>query len=268
MDTYQDAQDYLSKGVRGKKWYISLATVFAHLPEGDARIAFVQEFISDTHFGKAFLANYQLNASYRMNSDNGKTSLETELESYDAFVKSLNPDVDKMEAIATLFRQEMNGNSSEILLIHLFLCQVVQDLCQGKVHIIILERAESLLKNGFAEEAFRALEYIDSKWIESIVRWAKQDAEFEWKVSWKEIYRSEYDSNNVQSYTKTIMTMVLWIENPTVWTEVEAGSLWVWVITDIQKDSDGYDVYIVDFNDPKTYSELSYSLKVVSIEKD
>ena len=98
MDTYQDAQDYLSKGVRGKKWYISLATVFAHLPEGDARIAFVQEFISDTHFGKAFLANYQLNASYRMNSDNGKTSLEIELESYDAFVKSLNPDVDKMES--------------------------------------------------------------------------------------------------------------------------------------------------------------------------
>jgi FKBP-type peptidyl-prolyl cis-trans isomerase 2 len=115
---------------------------------------------------------------------------------------------------------------------------------------------------------FTVWENDDSKWIESIVRWAKQDAEFEWKVSWKEIYSSEYDSNNVQSYTKTIMTMVLWIENPTVWTEVEAGSLWVWVITDIQKDSDGYDVYIVDFNDPKTYSELSYSLKVVSIEKD
>ena len=115
---------------------------------------------------------------------------------------------------------------------------------------------------------FTVWENDDSKWLESIVRWAKQDAEFEWKVSWKEIYASEYDSNNVQSYTKTIMTMVLWIENPTVWTEVEAGSLWVWVITDIQKDSDGYDVYIVDFNDPKTYSELSYSLKVVSIEKD
>lgn len=187
MDTYQDAQYYLSKGVRGKKWYISLATVFAHLPEGDARIAFVQEFISDTHFGKAFLANYQLNASYRMNSDNGKTSLETELESYDAFVKSLNPDVDKMEAIATQLRQKMNGNSSEILLIHLFLCQVVQDLCQGKVHIIILERAESLLKNGFAEEAFSALEYIDSDWIES-----KKDLIFEFFIggfmkSWKGI---------------------------------------------------------------------------------
>lgn len=187
MDTYQDAQYYLSKGVRGKKWYISLATVFAHLPEGDARIAFVQEFISDTHFGKAFLANYQLNASYRMNSDNGKTSLETELESYDAFVKSLNPDVDKMETIATQLRQEMNGNSSEILLIHLFLCQVVQDLCQGKVHIIILERAESLLKNGFAEEAFSALEYIDSDWIES-----KKDLIFEFFIggfmkSWKGI---------------------------------------------------------------------------------
>lgn len=187
MDTYQEAQDYLSKGVRGKKWYISLATVFAHLPEGDARIAFVQEFISDTHFGKAFLANYQLNASYRMNSDNGKTSLETELESYDAFVKCLNPDVDTMEKISSHLRQEMNGNSSEILLIHLFLCQVVRDLCQGKKHIIILERAKSLLKNGFAEEAFRALEYIDSDWIES-----KKDLIFEFFIggfmkSWKGI---------------------------------------------------------------------------------
>ena len=187
MDTYQEAQDYLSKGVRGKKWYISLATVFAHLPEGDARIAFVQELIGDTHFGKAFLANYQPNASYRMNSDNGRTSLETELESYDAFVKSLNPDVDKMEAIATQLRQEMNGNSSETLLIHLFLCQVVRDLCQGKKHIIILNRAECLLKNGFAEEAFRALEYIDSDWIES-----KKDLIFEFFMggfmkSWKGI---------------------------------------------------------------------------------
>ena len=167
MDTYQDAQNYLSKDVRGNKWYISLATVFAHLPEGDDRKAFVQKFIGDTHFGKEFLASYQPNASYKKNPDNGKTSLETELESYDAYVMSLDPDVDKMEKISSYLRQEMNGNSSEILLIHLFLCQAVRELCQGKTHIVILNRAECLLKNGFAEEAFYALDYIDSEWIES-----------------------------------------------------------------------------------------------------
>lgn len=187
MDTYQDAQNYLSKGVRGNKWYISLATVFAHLPEGDDRTAFVQKFIGDTHFGKEFQASYHPNASYKKNPAHGKTSLETELESYDAYVMSLVPDVDKMEKISSYLRQEMNGNSSEILLIHLFLCQVVQDLCQGKVHIVILERAEPLLKNGFAEEAFCALEYIDSDWIES-----KKDLIFEFFIggfmkSWKGI---------------------------------------------------------------------------------
>ena len=59
----------------------------------------------------------------------------------------------------------------------------------------------------------------------------------------------------------------MWIENPTVWTEVEVSSIWNWVITSIDKDDDWYDEYVVDFNDPKTYSELSYLIKVANIEK-
>ena len=108
----------------------------------------------------------------------------------------------------------------------------------------------------------------DLAWIENIVRWAKQDAEFQWKINWKEIYESEYNPNLVQSYSNIILTEVMWVENPAVWTEVEVNSVWHGVIIGIEKDSDWYDSYVVEFNDPKTYSELSYSIKVTNIEKN
>ena len=105
-------------------------------------------------------------------------------------------------------------------------------------------------------------------WIENVVRWAKQDDEFSWRIGWSDIYWSEYDSNKIQSYPNIILTEVMWVENPTIWTEVDVNSIWHGVITSIEKDSDGYDVYVVDFNDPKTYSELSYFIKVSNIEKN
>ena len=108
----------------------------------------------------------------------------------------------------------------------------------------------------------------DLLWIENIVRWAKQDAEFNWKINWKDLYKSDYNSNLVQSYPNIILTEVMWIENPKVWTEIDVNSVWHGVITKIEKDSDWYDSYVVEFNDPKTYSELSYSIKVVNIEKN
>ena len=104
-------------------------------------------------------------------------------------------------------------------------------------------------------------------WVENIVRWAKQDAEFSWLIDWREVYGSEYNPNLVQSYSNIILTEVMWVENPAVWTEVEVNSVWHGVIIGIEKDSDWYDSYVVEFNDPKTYSELSYSIKVTNIEK-
>lgn len=104
-------------------------------------------------------------------------------------------------------------------------------------------------------------------WIEEIVRWAKQDDEFSWVINWKDIYESEYDSSKIQVYPNIILTEVMWIENPTVWTEVEVSSIWNWVITNIEESDEWYNEYEVDFNDPKTYSELSYLIKVISIEK-
>ena len=104
-------------------------------------------------------------------------------------------------------------------------------------------------------------------WIEELVRWAKQDDEFSWVINWKEIYGSEYDSNKIQKYPNIILTEVMWIEDPTVWTEVEVSSIWNWVITNIEENDEWYNEYEVNFNDPKTYSELSYSIKVTNIEK-
>ena len=104
-------------------------------------------------------------------------------------------------------------------------------------------------------------------WIEELVRWAKQDDEFSWVINWKEIYESEYDSNKIQKYPNIILTEVMWIEDPAVWTEVEVSSIWNWVITNIEENDEWYNEYEVNFNDPKTYSELSYSIKVTNIEK-
>jgi hypothetical protein len=79
MDTYQEAKEYLAKGNQGKKWYISLVNVFAHLPEGDERIDFAQKYVGDTKFGKDFIKQYKPDAPYKKIPDNGKTSRELEL---------------------------------------------------------------------------------------------------------------------------------------------------------------------------------------------
>jgi len=105
--------------------------------------------------------------------------------------------------------------------------------------------------------------------IESIIRWAKQDEEFEWKINWNQLYGSEYNEDLVQKYPNIILTEVMWISDPVVWSEVHVDSIWEWdwIVKAIEKDEDWYDVYVVEFNDPKTYSELSYSIKVTNIEK-
>lgn len=108
----------------------------------------------------------------------------------------------------------------------------------------------------------------DLAWIEDIVRWAKVEEEFSWKINWRDLYVSEYNPNLVQSYPKIILTEVMWVDNPTVWTEVDVNGIWHGVITKIQKDTDWYDVYVTEFNNPKTYSELSYLIKVTNIEKN
>ena len=107
----------------------------------------------------------------------------------------------------------------------------------------------------------------DLAWIEDIVRWAKQDAEFAWVINWKQLYKSEYDPNKFQSFPGVILTEVMWIENPTVWTEVDVNSIWHGVITSIDVDDEWYSEYSVEFNDLKTYSDISYSIKVTNIEK-
>ena len=117
-------------------------------------------------------------------------------------------------------------------------------------------------------EEFTVWEAGNLAWIEDVVRWAKVDDEFNWKINGKDLYQSEYNPNLVQSYPNIILTEVMWVDNPTIWTEVDVNSIWHWIVTSIEKDSDWYDVYVVEFNDPKTYSELSYTIRVTNIEKN
>ena len=104
-------------------------------------------------------------------------------------------------------------------------------------------------------------------WIENIINWAKQDEEFTWIINWKEAYKSEYNPNKVQSFPNIILTEVMWISEPQIWTEIEVDSIWNWIITSIEKDSEWYDSYVVEFNELKTYSDLSYYIKITNIEK-
>ena len=107
----------------------------------------------------------------------------------------------------------------------------------------------------------------DLAWIEDMVRWAKKGAEFLGEIDWKQVYQSEYDIDKIQSYPAVVVKEAMQIADPEVWTNVELNSMWHGVITSIEKSSDWYDEYVVNFNDPKTYSELSYLIKITDIEK-
>ena len=106
------------------------------------------------------------------------------------------------------------------------------------------------------------------EWLQSAVLWAKVDDEFSWNIGGAKIYGYLYDANMVQTYPNLIMQEVLSVENPEIWSEVFVNSFGTWVIVDTSKDEEWYDEYTVDFNDPKTYSELSYYVKVINIEKN
>ena len=123
----------------------------------------------------------------------------------------------------------------------------------------------TLIKQWAAD--FVMWEDSDFQWLESVVRWAKQDEEFNGVVNGKEVYKFEYDSSKLQAYPGVILGEVMGIGEPSIWTEVYVSSIWTWVITEITKDADGYDSYVVDFNDSQTYSDLSYYVKITGIEK-
>ena len=85
-------------------------------------------------------------------------------------------------------------------------------------------------------EEFTVWEAGNLAWIEDVVRWAKVDDEFNWKINGKDLYQSEYNPNLVQSYPNIILTEVMWVDNPTIWTEVDVNSIWHWIVTSIEKD--------------------------------
>ena len=106
------------------------------------------------------------------------------------------------------------------------------------------------------------------QWLESILVWAKKDDEFNGTINWADLYGYAYDDSMVQSYPNLIMTEVLGINEPNIWDSVSVSSFGDWVIISDGKDEEWYTYYVVDFNDPKTYSDLSYFVKITDIEKN
>ena len=104
-------------------------------------------------------------------------------------------------------------------------------------------------------------------WMENVIMWARQDDVFTGQINWKDLYPSEYDAELVQTYPNIIMTEVLWISGPVIWTEVFVETFGSGVVVDQIEDNEWYTSYLVDFNDPKTYSDLNYTLKIIDIEK-
>ena len=106
------------------------------------------------------------------------------------------------------------------------------------------------------------------QWLESVLRWAKQNDEFNGVVNWRDVYGYAYDGSMVQSYPSLIMTEVLWIDEPKIWDSVNVSSFGDWVIVSEWIDEEWYTYYVVDFNDLKTYSDLSYFVKITGLEKN
>lgn len=104
-------------------------------------------------------------------------------------------------------------------------------------------------------------------WMEKVIMWARQDDVFTGQINWNDVYISQYDQDLTQTYTNVIMKEVFWIENPMKNVEVFVDTFGTGIIVDEVNDNEWYTSYLVDFNDPKTYSDLNYTLKIIDIEK-
>ena len=104
------------------------------------------------------------------------------------------------------------------------------------------------------------------QWLESIISWAKKGDEFNGIIAWWNLY--VYDESMIQSYPSLIMTEVYSMSDPKIWDSVHSNSFGDWVIISDGKDDEWYIYWVVDFNDPKSYSDLSYSVRITDIEKN
>jgi hypothetical protein len=160
------------------------------------------------------------------------------------------------------------------LVLWAYLCLLTLAACGPKVvddsDVVYIDYTYSLDWVVIEEWSDQFIAWNSSKyeWLDSTVRWAKQDEQFEWKVNWRVIYGYTYDENMVQEVPNLIVTEVIWISDPKIWDSMNVSSFGDWVIISEGKDDEWYTYWVVDFNDPKTYSDLSYSVKITGIEKN
>ena len=122
-----------------------------------------------------------------------------------------------------------------------------------------------IVESGTA--SFVIWEDSEYSWMENVVLWTWKDAIFSWVISWESLFADLYDVDAVQIYPEVIMSEVLWLSEPSIWDIVNVSSVWNWVVTSIIENAQWYLEYLIDFNDPKTYSDIEYLIKITDIEK-
>lgn len=107
------------------------------------------------------------------------------------------------------------------------------------------------------------------EWMDDILRWLKNGDIKDGTINWFDAFPWEYNENLKQEFPNIIITEVLWLSDPKENDEVSTSSLWTWVIVDKIKDEKGYDVFVVDFNNPMYYDEnIVYHIEINNVEKD
>ena len=164
-------------------------------------------------------------------------------------------------------------HKKRVLVLWAYLCLLTLAACGPKVvddsDLVSFDYKYTLADWTVVEEWSASLivwENSKYQWLESTITWAKQGDEFNGTIAWWNLYA--YDESKIQSYPNLIMTEVLWISDPKIWDSINVSSFGDGVIVSDGKDDEWYTYWVVDFNDPKTYSDLSYSVKITDIEKN
>lgn len=107
----------------------------------------------------------------------------------------------------------------------------------------------------------------ENNWISELIIGSISWSIFTWTVSADVLFPWRYDANNTQNIPNIIMTEVIWLQNPKIGDQLFVDGFWDWYVTNEIIDENWYTSYVVDFNDPKLYSDAEYEIQVMSVEK-
>jgi len=104
-------------------------------------------------------------------------------------------------------------------------------------------------------------------WMYDVIMWAKVWDVLTWTINSMEQFPEKYDPSKTQIFPNIIMTEVLGIQNPEIWNEVYVEGFGTGFILEQNVNEEWYNEFLVDFNDPKYYSDVEYEIQIKDIEK-